>query len=125
MSRPYRRHRRSSRPAPPAPVRYTRRDEDTFWAWSQQGELLGYIYGQPNQLDYRAVHTNSLTTRRDDTSYWAWDENAWLLGLIVKGSRPSRYHCYLPDCVTLVSHEVFGEKTLGTAWRRLRSGRRY
>ncbi|MEB3366724.1 hypothetical protein [Saccharopolyspora mangrovi] len=36
-----------------------------------------------------------------------------------------RYDCYLPDCITLVSHQRLGEKTLGNAYRRLRSGRRY
>lgn len=123
MSRPYR--RRSPRAAPSHPARYTRRDERTFWAWSQGGKLLGMVYGQPHELDYKAVHSSPLTTARDESSDWAWDENGWLLGLIVQRRQPGRFDCYLPDLVTRVSHEMVGENTLGNAWRRLRSGRRY
>lgn len=89
--------------------------------------LLGYVYGEAHEVRYKAVHTNALTTVRDESSYWAWDERAWLLGCIVKRRDPAMgqvYDCYLPDG-TGHPHSGLPEKTLGNAWRWLRSSRRY
>lgn len=126
MSRPY--SRRRSSPAPlPVPHRFTRRDDDTFWAWDQQDHLLGYVYGRSHEVRYNTVHTNALTTVRDETSHWAWDERAWLLGLIVKREKAvmgGRYDCYLPDGTPHL-HSGLPENTLGNAWKWLRASRPY
>lgn len=119
--RRYRRHRRRSRPAPaPPPARFTRRDDTTFWAWDERGSLLGYVFGSPHELRYKAVHTYALVTDRDETSYWAWDERALLLG-IISTQESGVYNCYLPDGTLHQRH--LPENTLGNAWKWLRASR--